>query len=108
LTTSLGREVQVEIENEKKVWELEAWFKLLAEKAQKLKVGAVERLYIEMTLRYLRMEANTRRDRRDNQQIKRVLLLVHPYLKNHRQLDQFKNNLKMKNSLQFFVKNGFL
>jgi hypothetical protein len=87
--------------------ELEAFFGTLAMSARHLETHWIEKLMIELGMLYLHVESKTRSDRRDHTSVKRVWLVLHPYLEKHKMLDRFKSNVRLKNSLLFFVRNGF-
>ena len=88
-------------------WELDSWLKHLLIASTELKCCEMERLFIEVALRYLYTEAKNNRDRRDHASIRRVWILAHPYLEKHQLLNPFKGDVYLKNSLNFFVRNDF-
>lgn len=94
-------------ENSSSDSQLEGWFRTMMLESQRLQAHPAELLFIEVALRYLHVEARTTRSRRDHGGIKRVWLILHPYLEKHGFMAKFKNDVQLRNRVTFFVKNGF-
>lgn len=91
-----------------KKWELEDWFQTLIYKAQSLgSVSTIEKRIVVLSLRYLKVESMLVRYRRDPKAIEHTWRAVHPLLEKNKMLDEFKENVFLKNKLSFFVKSGW-